>query len=139
MKFATAYNAQSQERSKVFATKNNMPTMTQRSDKDSTDINFIVKQFTKTGQLPQTQMEALYGDFSDVGDYRTALERLQAAKDAFQALPAATRKHFNNDPGYFLDYAQNPDNIEELRKLGLANPKLEPETPPTPTPAPTKE
>lgn len=118
-------------------TVNNEPSMTQESDAMETDINFIVKRFGVTGQLPQVNMQPLYGDFTDVGDYRTAVERINAANTAFMGLPAETRKRFDNDPQKFVDFATNKDNLEELRKMGLAPPAPEPTIKePAPAPAP---
>jgi phage internal scaffolding protein len=47
---------------------------------------------------------------------------IQAQED-FALLPANVRKRFNNDPGEFFEFATNPDNYDDMVKLGLANPK----------------
>lgn len=35
-------------------------------------------------------------------------------------MPSEVRKRFGNNPGVFMDFVSNPDNKEELVKLGLA-------------------
>lgn len=101
------------------------PSLTQQSFKDEVDINKIMKRFsrqTKSDWLSQYRdcIGGDFGDFSDVVDYRTALDRVIAAKASFEALPAVLRKRFQNDPAEFLDYCMNPANLDEMVSLGLA-------------------
>jgi len=42
-------------------------------------------------------------------------------------LPAETRAFFQNDPFKFVEYCSNPENIEVLREMGLAEPAQEKE------------
>ena len=44
-------------------------------------------------------------------------------------IPAIIRKRFDNDPYQFLEFMENPENIEEARQLGLAPMPEEPEEP----------
>lgn len=125
LKFATAYEFRAQRR--PTATINEEPSLTQQSDAAETDINIIVERFTRTGMLPNITAQALSGDFTEVGDYTTAQERILAANEAFSQIPAKLRERFDNDPAKFIAFASNPDNIDEMVELGLAN------APPTPT------
>ncbi|QXP08049.1 MAG: internal scaffolding protein [Arizlama microvirus] len=136
MKFYTPYNAK--ERETVFATFNNEPDLAQQSDSRETDINFIVNTYAKTGQMPQRVEPAQYGDFSEITDFRDALERVNAAKEMFAGIPAKIRKEFDNDPGRFLAFANNPANAEKLVEYGLAN-KKQTESPAPATTPETKE
>lgn len=135
-RFATLYNSLSEKRHPEFGTYNTEETMTVQSDKDSTDINLIVKRYEGTGMLPQVQMQALTGDFTGITDFHDAQQRILEAKEAFMEVPAAIRDRFNNDPQSFVDFVTNPDNIDELRKLGLANALPETQTPPIPAISP---
>lgn len=101
------------------------PSLTQQSFKKECDINEIMRRFKASGDPAYLQKlggytEGLYGDFSDVPDYRTALEQVKRAGDVFGALPAKVRARFSNDPAEFLDFCQNPANADELVNLGLA-------------------
>lgn len=109
-------------------------TMTQKSDARDADINFIMKKYQKTGLVPVTQRVARSGDFTSAPDFREACERINEANEAFRELPAKIRKQFGNDPAEFLDFVHNPENLEEMRRMGLAKPAPMPDPAPAPTP-----
>lgn len=92
---------------------------TVQSERDSCDINVIVRKYAKTGVLPVDAREAVYMDVTQIGDYRTMLHQVEMAKGVFAQLPAAARARFDNDVGAFLDFAQDPANEGELVELGL--------------------
>lgn len=108
------------------------PTLAQQNFKDETDINYIVRQFGLTGELPGKPLSPQYGDFTGVLDYHSAVNAVLAAQDDFMELPAQLRSRFNNDPAELIDFLSNEENREEATKLGLvaAKPISEPsETP----------
>ena len=45
---------------------------------------------------------------------------IRAAEEAFNAMPAEVRDRFQNDPGRFLEFANDASNYEEALKMGLA-------------------
>lgn len=95
--------------------------MVQQNLSAETDINNIMAKYAKTGQFHHvTPMAAEYGDFSNVPDYKTAMEHIMASNELFMELPAKVRDRFGNDPANFIEFATDAENIEELRKLGLA-------------------
>jgi len=94
--------------------------MTKQSFKDECDINSIVKKALKNGLLPDGNPNPIYGDFSDVKDYQQGLNVVMKAEAQFSSLPAHIRSRFQNDPAKFLEFATNADNLDEMRKLGLA-------------------
>lgn len=103
------------------------PSLTKQSFRDECDINRIMQRFKKLCSSDYLQnfnnvIGGSYGDFSDVGDYRSALDQVMRAQGLFDALPAIVRKRFDNDPAFFLDFVSNPDNLEEMRSLGLVKP-----------------
>lgn len=121
MKFKTAYHLGDDE---ILATFNTDESLTQQSDRAESDINLIVKKYGITGQIPQiTGLQPLYGDFSGISDYRSMLDRVQAANDAFMQIPAHIRAEFDNDPQRFVEFARDEKNIDKLREWKLANPK----------------
>lgn len=109
------------------------PSLAIQSQKDEADINTIIKNFGVTGMVNVPAVLPSYGDFEGIDDYRTALEAVQSAQNAFAALPSNVRERFHNDPGAFLEFVENPDNLGALREMGLANP-LPAEVPPGGTP-----
>lgn len=116
MKFVTAYTPA--EKRGDFATYSDEESMAQESDMEDSDINIIMKKYNTTGLLPQINMEALTGDFSEAGDFRDAQEKLRAANEAFAEVPAALRRRFDNDPQKFIDFVMDDANLEETVKLG---------------------
>lgn len=108
------------------------PSLTVQSDATDADINTIVQRFGLTGTVPSGLRIPQYGDFSEVVDYRSALEAVREAEARFMELPAATRARFENDPQLFLEFCDQltPDgtalaNLDEMRKMGLAIPAKE--------------
>lgn len=98
--------------------------ITEQHHKDRVDINNIISNYTLTGILPEIQnrKEALYGDFSSGDDFLESQLKVQKAEEAFFSLPAQIRKRFDNQPYKLLEFISNPQNIDEARSLGLANP-----------------
>lgn len=105
--------------------------MTRQEFADECDINNLMAQYEKTGLLPANMNGNVpqYLDVTDVPDFRASLDFLNEATTAFMALPAAVRKEMDNDPAKFIDYCQDPANIDQLRKWGLAPPPPEPPQP----------
>jgi len=99
---------------------NNEPSKTKQAFKDESDINNILKKYAATGALPLNIKEnPVYGDYSNVPDYQTALNTIQKAEQQFQGLPSELRDRLQNDPSLFLDFVNNPKNSDELIKYGL--------------------
>jgi len=123
-----------------------LPSMTKQSFKDECDVNHIIKRFKKSGVITHlSDMEAQYGDLTGL-DFQAAMDLVTQANHLFDELPASVRKRFANDPAMFLDFMDNPENAEEMVKLGLATRKevdtlnRVPEPPSEPTePPPTEE
>jgi len=95
------------------------PTLAQQNFKDESDINYIVRQFGLTGELPGKPLSPQYGDFTGVLDYHSAVNAVLAAQDDFMELPAQMRSRFNNDPAELIDFLSKEENREEATKLGL--------------------
>lgn len=98
------------------------PGRTKPEFKESCDINHILSRYVNTGQIPIHQKPPLYGDFSEVKDYRESLNLLIEAENNFNDLPSKIRKRFDNDPAKFLEFMDNPDNEAEMRELGILPP-----------------
>lgn len=102
--------------------------VTKQSFAAECDVNNIVNRWLKSGQLPMANNSmAQYLDVSNVSDYHACLNMVLQAQSMFQALPASVRDRFQNDPGKFLEFAENPANAAEMVSLGLAVPR-EPST-----------
>lgn len=115
-------------------------TLTVQSSKDDADINVLVRRFGLTGQLPQVQVPPSFQDFDAVFDYQSAQNLILAANRSFAAMPADVRSRFGNNPEAFVRFCDDPANLDEMRKLGLAVPKapVEPVPAPGDTPRPVE-
>lgn len=106
------------------------PSLTVQADREEADINVILDRFGITGQLPQNVRPPTFQDFGDtVFDYRTAVEAIEMAADAFFMMPAKVRSRFENDPQKFVEFCSDEKNLKEMRELGLAVPEVKPAEP----------
>lgn len=93
--------------------------ITEQSHKDSCDINRIMSNYIKTGTVPVPVSRILqYGDFSEVTDYKSALDLVLHTQEIFQELPADVRAEFNHDPQQFINAHYDPEQRERLIKCG---------------------
>lgn len=95
-----------------------------QSQREDADINVIMKRFGVTGTVPAVALPPEFGDFSSELDFRGCMDIMNAAERSFMSLHADVRARFLNDPVRFADFASDPANIDELRKLGLAPEKI---------------
>lgn len=96
---------------------------TRQSEKAACDVNLIVAQHRRGGVSAHvTARVAEYG-FAPAMDFRECMEQVRNAQEVFELLPAATRAHFANDPGRFVEYCSDKERKDELIKLGLLVPK----------------
>jgi len=108
------------------------PSRTQKQFKDECNVNNIIKKYKATGTIThvRNRQEGVYADLTTLPDFQQAMDVIVKASNAFQEVPAEIRSRFNNDPQQFIDYLNDPKNIEESYKLGLREkPKVIPEDP----------
>lgn len=96
-----------------------------QSGKEDADINNIVAKFAKTGVVPGSIVPPTYANFQDVFDFQSAMNATVFAQREFMKLDAKVRARFGNDPQQFVEFCSHKENLEEMRKLGLAVPKAE--------------
>lgn len=98
--------------------------LTQEQFAEESNINNIIRSYDRNGVIEHINRgKAIYGDFSNVTDFSDALNQINQAKAEFMNIPSEIREKFQNDAGQFFKFASNPDNIEELREMGLAEPQ----------------
>lgn len=98
------------------------PGLTEQHHRDDCDINNIMAKFTPDALAAHAaQYQGQYGDFSDLPDYHTALSFVRRIDDIFMDVPAEIRNRFDNDPGKFLAFVDDPNNRDEMFNLGLLN------------------
>ena len=108
------------------------PGRTKQSHRDECDINKILARFQKTGVLEFVNEHGpQYGDVTGV-DFQRSMDTVAKGKEIFADLPSKVRNEFDNDPQAFFEFVSNPDNTEEMVRLGLieaAKPDAAPEEP----------
>lgn len=107
------------------------PSLTVQSMAEEVDLNVIMERFGITGKMPENAALLTYGDFDGIFDFRSGQDAILRAKNLFNDMPAKVRARFQNDPQLFLEFCEEPENIDEMVKLGLAVKKGEPVVPGT--------
>lgn len=111
-------------------------TRVQQHFKEEVDVNTIVRRFGATGQLPNFMPRGMYGDFTGVEDYDSAVALIDRADRAFLALPANVRERFHNDPGELMRAASISDEDEFGKILFPVTASGDAVVPPKAVPAP---
>jgi phage internal scaffolding protein len=124
MKFNKAYDERKRQ---GFETTGE--SLTQQHFAKEADIKTIIRKHDRTGIISHVARGvAQYGDYSEVNEFREALDRVNAAEATFMELPSQIRAMFHNDPGEFFEFATDPKNGDKMVELGLQ------EAPPSPQP-----
>lgn len=96
------------------------PGLTKQNHKDECNVNLILARYQKTGVIEHRQeFEAQYDDATGV-DFQEAMNLVISAENMFKELPSTVRKEFENDPGKFMTFVNNPENMEKMIEMGLA-------------------
>ena len=96
---------------------------------DECNINTIMAKYQKTGAISHFNKHGADYAFATSDDFTTSMQIITTAQDMFDGLPSSIRTRFANDPAQFLDFVQDPDNDDEMAKLGLIPKKEPPESP----------
>lgn len=100
-------SARSKQLSECLTVRVGDGTRTQQHLRDEVDINTIMRRFGMTGQLPLMDTGGLYGDFTDIHDYASAVAVVRRADERFMELPAEVRERFANSPASFIEFARS--------------------------------
>lgn len=104
--------------------------LTRQEFAQDADLNNLMRKYASgLPPSPAGSRPPLFGDFSNIPDYQTALDKVIDAQDRFSELPSQVRRRFDNDPGKLLEFLASDDNRVEAVKLGLIDS-------PAPAPAP---
>lgn len=125
MQFKTGYGERERVKTEPIG-----ESLTQQHFAQEADVRNIIKQYDKTGLIANVQKGvAQYGDYSEVNEYREALDLVNDANGMFADLPAELREMFQNNAGTFLEFATNPENNDKMVKLGLKEALVQEEQP----------
>lgn len=90
---------------------------------DEVNVNTIVRRFGITREMPSGREGGVYGDFTGIVDYDSAVEAVQRAQDGFLALDPDVRLRFGNDPGQYLAYVDQLTDEELGPDVGVPAPE----------------
>lgn len=93
--------------------------LTVQSMAEDANINVLMDRYGITGKMPENPRIPVFGDFTEVGDYQSALQAVISASDGFMELTANVRARFENNPQKLLEFMSNDANREEAVRLGL--------------------
>lgn len=123
-----SYNAH--ELSARLSVETGSETIVQQHLKNEVDINTIVKRFGITGQMPFGVDEGIYGDFTGITDYESALAKVTQADESFMTLPAEIRERFKNSPAELIRFAQSVDEDAFMAAMKPPGKEVKEEVPP---------
>lgn len=89
-------------------------TMVQQHFRDEVDVNTIVRRFGLSSDLPAAVNAGVYGDFTGIEDYASAVAAIDRAHEGFMRLPAQVREKFDNDPGRLISAAHSMSEADFL-------------------------
>lgn len=95
--------------------------MTKTEFQEEVDINNIVAKYQRDGALTHFQFNAEDYGIATGLSFHEAATLVADARSLFADLPSSLRARFNNDPGQFLDFVQDPSNAQEMVELGLTD------------------
>lgn len=105
---------------------NTGPSKTQQQFKAECDVNNIIKRYHKDPQLwselinkVQDPSSPEFQDFTNIGDFQSAMEKVSQIGEFFQSIPSEVRRKYNQDPAALFKAMQNPDNWIELANSGV--------------------
>lgn len=100
----------------------NVEYFTEQSHKSECDVNKIIRKYDKNGLINHvSKIEAQFGDVSGI-EFKSAQDKVIAAKAMFNELPSDIRKRFENNPASLLTFMDDADNRQEAIELGIINP-----------------
>lgn len=106
----------------------NIVYFTEQAHKDTCNINKILQKYDRNGLISHvSRFEAQFGDVTGI-EFKTAQDKVIAARNEFDALPSNIRNRFKNDPSQLLSFMDNPSNRDEAIKLGIIRGDWTPET-----------
>lgn len=115
----TEFNYDMDEVSQATGLECTDPSMAQQQFVEECDINTIVERFGLNGEMPSNVKAPVYGDFTLVKDFQSAMEAVRAAQESFETLPAKVRARFSHNPQEFLEFCSDESNRAEAEALGL--------------------
>lgn len=102
-----------------------VPSRTVQSEKQACDINWIVAQYRRTGNIAHLARGVpQFVDVSEVGDFRSVLDQVRQTEEWFMRLPSGVRTKFDNRVENLMDALADRSRWKELEDVGLVPTKV---------------
>lgn len=96
---------------------------TKQSDLAQTNIVELINSYQPGSDLTHIRSAIEnYGDFTNLPTFHEAKVAIANAEAAFNSYPAAVRTRMRNSPGYFLEFMEDEQNVDEAVSLGIVDP-----------------
>lgn len=123
-KFNSHYNREQVEGLAFPQDDENSISMTCQSFKEDSDINLMIAKYgidrvVEGDPFNPGSVKPRFDDFTNIPDYQTMNNQINAVNAAFEQLDAQTRAEFNNDPAELLAFIQDTNNRREAQEMGL--------------------
>lgn len=102
-----------------------LPSRTAQEFREEVDINTIAERYRLTGELPVNVPQVLEADFENVSSFQEAMNLVVAARESFDAMPAAVRAEYHNSAEEFVRRLSDPEEYATAERLGLVRPEVQ--------------
>lgn len=94
------------------------PGQTEQAHKKECDMNYILRNYHRTGLI--THAKTYEGQYDDVSvqDFQEAMFLVDKAKAMYGELPSNIREQFAG-PQKFLEFVNNPENRPKMQEMGI--------------------
>ncbi len=118
---------------------NEEPSKTVQSDRHLADITNILKSFGVEGNDILDNIDLVFADVSELGDFTDVMLTVKEAEAKFLELPSKVRELFGHDVAVFLDTAHDKDKRDAMVEAGFLEAPEVPVVVPDVTPEPTAD
>jgi len=111
--------------------------LTQQNFTEDADLNVIARRFG-INAIPLGPLDpSHYRDTTNDPDLRDVLDYQRQAKNDFMQLPTKLRTRFHNSPSELWEFVNDPENRDEVIRLGLLSAEPAPTSPKPQAPSPS--
>ena len=103
-----------------------LPSLTQQTFKDECDIDRVLMRYREmgdynpfNGSVGRPKPTPIFADFTQIGDLNHVMNRANAIRDYFDALPSSAREALGNSVENFVRIASDPKAVPLLTELGI--------------------
>lgn len=100
--------------------------LTEQCHAEHVKIQNIIASYRETGIVTHlAKWQGKYMDLPGTFDFKQAQDLIAEAGEMFLSVPSHIREQFENNPAKFVEFMQNPENIEKMEELGFTADHLE--------------